>query len=111
MDYDILLSNENNYQSVFYLIFQLLGFKINVEYKTSIGRIDAIISLENHIYIFEFKLDKTAAEALAQIKEKDYMARFIAEGKPITLIGANFNSKLRNIDDYIPEEILPSGIH
>lgn len=105
LDYDIVLSKESNYQSIFYLIFQLLGINIDVEYKTEIGRIDAIIQTKTHIFIFEFKLNKSAREALAQIKERRYLNRFIKLGKPIALIGANFNSELRNIDDYIVEQV------
>ena len=104
LDYDIELSRENNYQSIFYLIFQLLGFYIKTEYKTTLGRIDALIETKINVYVFEFKLDKSAKEALEQIKDKDYALRFTGRGKPVYLIGANFNSDKRNIDDYIIEE-------
>lgn len=104
LDYDIQLSRENNYQSIFYLIFQLLGFYIKTEYKTALGRIDALVETKSNIYVFEFKLDKSAKEALDQIKGKDYALRFADRGKPVYLIGANFNSEKRNIDDYIIEE-------
>ena len=70
IDYDVKISQEKHYQSIVYLIFQLLGYQINVEYKTNLGRIDAIIQTHNNIYIFEFKLDKSAQIALDQIKDK-----------------------------------------
>jgi hypothetical protein len=104
IDYDIKLERENNYQSIFYLIFQLLGINIKVEYKTSRGRIDAIVETKNNIYIFEFKLNKTAELALSQIKEMGYADRFTSSIKEIYLIGANFSSSARNIDDYIIEK-------
>lgn len=104
IDHDIKLSYENNYQSIFYLIFQLLGFYIKTEYKTSIGRIDALMETKTNIYVFEFKVNKTAKEAIDQIKDKDYALRFADRDKLVYLIGANFNSKKRNIDDYIIEE-------
>ena len=106
IDYDIKISQEKHFQNIFYLIFQLLGFDINVEYKTNSGRIDAIIQTKNNIFIFEFKMDKTAIEALEQIKQKSYYERFISQNKPIILIGANFNTNIKNIDDYIVENIL-----
>ena len=105
IDYDVKISYEKHYQSIVYLIFQLLGYQINVEYKTNIGRIDAIIQTSTNLYIFEFKLDKTAQIALDQIKAKSYWERFLIHNKPITLIAINFNSKLRNIDDYIIESM------
>ena len=101
IDYDIKISLEKHYQNIFYLIFQLLGYSINVEYKTNKGRIDAIIKTKNNIYIFEFKIDKTATEALNQINDKSYYERFIIEQNPIYLVGVNFNSQIRNIDDYV----------
>ena len=103
IDYDIQLSRENNYQSIFYLIFQLLGINIKVEYKTDRGRIDALVETKTNIYVFEFKLNRSAKEALDQIKDKDYALRFAGRGKPVYLIGANFNSDKRNIDDHIIE--------
>ena len=105
IDYDVKISRESHYQSILYLIFQLLGYDIKMEYKTNIGRIDAIVKTDNHIYIFEFKMDKTAAIALEQIKQKSYYERFLVEHKPITFIAINFNSELRNIDDHIIEQL------
>ncbi len=105
IDYDVKISYERHYQSIIYLIFQLLGYQINMEYKTNIGRIDAIIQTNTHIYIFEFKLDESAQIALNQIKDKSYLERFLIHKKPITLIAINFSSKLRNIDDHIIEVV------
>lgn len=105
LDYDIVISKEQHYQNIIYLIFQLLGYLISTEYKTSRGRIDAIIQTSTHVYIFEFKLDKTAQEAIAQIKSKNYYERFTKQGKDIYLIGINFNSNERCIDDYVVEAI------
>jgi hypothetical protein len=105
IDYDIKISQEKHYQNIFYLIFQILGFRIKVEYKTNRGRIDAIIETKNNIYIFEFKLDKSANEALDQINDKAYYERFLSQNKPIHLVGVNFNSQLRNIDDYVHQEL------
>ncbi|MEA1910846.1 MAG: AAA family ATPase, partial [Spirochaetota bacterium] len=54
--YDIHLPYEKYWQSLFYMIFTLMGYYIEAEYKTSKGRIDAFISLTDRVYIFEFKL-------------------------------------------------------
>jgi hypothetical protein len=37
---------------------------------------------------------------MAQIKEKNYAQPFLASGKKVALIGANFSGEKRNIDDY-----------
>jgi hypothetical protein len=100
IDYDLHLENEKYYQSIFYMIFLLLGLKINAEMKTSSGRIDAVIELADPIFIFEFKLGSTAATALQQTKDKVYAEKYRLHGKPITLVGANFDYKARKIAEW-----------
>ena len=63
------------------------------------------IETADYVYIFEFKFDKTTDEALQQIKDNNYAEPFRASGKKIILVGANFSNKLRNIDNYVVEEL------
>ena len=56
--------------------------------------------LKGVIYLFEFKVDKSAEEALRQIEEKQYWQRFAAEEKPIHLVGVSFSKEKRNIVDW-----------
>lgn len=95
--YDLQLKHEKYYQTIFYLIFKLIGLNVNSEVKTNQGRIDAVIELVNHIFLFEFKLDGQAEEALQQIKETDYAQKYQLEGKPLTFIGATFDSQKRQV--------------
>ena len=76
---------------------------MNAEYKTANGRIDMTLETADTVYIFEFKFDKTAEEALAQINEKDYMLPFNFSGKKLVKIGVNFSSTTRNIDSWLVE--------
>nr|HNI27362.1 PD-(D/E)XK nuclease domain-containing protein [Leptospiraceae bacterium] len=103
IDYDLQISQEKYYQTVFYLIFSLIGMKIKTEVKTNIGRIDAVID-DNHTYIFEFKLNGTKAQALQQIKDRKYHEKYTNKGKSIYLIGVEFQN--RNIGEYV-YEIIP----
>jgi len=57
------------------------------------------------VYVMEFKRDRSAAEAMAQIKEKKYYERFLGAGKKITLVGVNFDSDKRTIAEWVTEEI------
>ena len=99
--YDIQVVSEKYYQSIFYAIFKLIGFSIKAEARTSNGRIDAIVENDTDVYIFEFKLDKSAEIALDQIVNKEYYEPYLNSGKKITLIGANFNSETRKMRDWV----------
>ena len=70
------------------------------------GRADEEVMVSgNIVYIIELKLDKSADEALSQIKEKKYYEKYVKKGNKIHLLGINFSSKERNITDW-KEEIL-----
>jgi hypothetical protein len=79
---------------------------IETEVRTNQGRIDTVIITEANIYLFEFKLDNTKEAALAQIKEKKYYEKYLGSGKKIYLIGVNFSTTKRNVDDYVVEVFL-----
>lgn len=102
-DYRIAGDAEKYFQNTFYLIFQLLGFNVQVEQATSQGRIDLTIQTKDFIYIIELKLDKTAEEALLQIKEKNYARPFQADNRKLYLIGVNFSSETRTIEKWVIE--------
>ena len=61
-------SFEHDFQSVIYLLFMLLGQFVQCERHTWQGRIDCVVEVEQYIYIFEFKRDSSAKDALAQIE-------------------------------------------
>lgn len=100
IDYDLHVDQERYYQTIFYLVFKLMGLQIDAEVKTNRGRIDAVVQLADHIYIFEFKLGRTSTVALDQIGEKEYYQKYRLGGKAITQVGANFDREKRNITDW-----------
>jgi hypothetical protein len=81
--YTINLKNEKYYQTIFFSIFTLLGLDIEVECSTNKGRIDAVVKVENKVYIFEFKLHGTAEDALKQIKEREYYQKYTSPPSPL----------------------------
>jgi hypothetical protein len=95
--YDIQLSQEKYYQSIFYLIFKLIGLHIDAEVRTNRGRIDAVIEMDAGVFIFEFKLDGSADEALAQIKARGYAEKY-ATRDDVTLIGVAFSTEARGVE-------------
>ncbi len=99
-----LLNLEQHYQDITFLVFKLLGFLTDVEYKTASGRIDMLVRTAGYIYVFEFKMDSSPETALRQIDEKSYLLPFKADGRRLIKIGANFSSKTRSLDSWIIEE-------
>jgi hypothetical protein len=91
---------EAYYHSVVFLVFQYLGQFIQAEVHTSDGRVDAVVETQTHIYLLEFKLDRSAAEALRQIREKNYAARFRSSDKALTAVGVNFSSEQKCVVDW-----------
>ncbi len=100
---DIQIESEKYYQTIFFIIFRLIGLFIEAEARTSIGRIDAVAQTEKYVYIFEFKLNRSSAEALRQIHDKEYYQKYLGSGREIILIGAKFSTKKHNITDWKTE--------
>jgi hypothetical protein len=90
---------EGYYASVFYSYFAALGYEIAVEESSGHGRLDMAIRTGGHVYLFEFKVAEQSApgSALAQLRERDYAARYRGRGEPIHLIGVELSRTTRNI--------------
>ena len=85
----------------FYLILRLIScYTVYTEKQLSEGRADCIIETPQYVYIFEFKLDGTAAEALQQIEDRGYANPYAADSRPIYKIGATFSSKTGTIEEW-----------
>ena len=102
--YELVKNLENHYQNVLFILSKLLGFYVKAEYHTSEGRIDMILTTDHFIYIFEFKLDGTAEEAIRQIENQHYATPFEAEGKQVIKVGLNFSTKMRNLERWIVKQ-------
>ncbi|CAK8717442.1 AAA-ATPase-like domain-containing protein [Candidatus Electrothrix aarhusensis] len=103
IDYQLHLKYEKYYQTIFYLIFLLLGLRVEAEVETNKGRIDAVVELKKAIFLFEFKLDGSADEALRQIITREYYQKYSLKGKPVTLVGVNFDSRKRGVAEWRSE--------
>ncbi len=94
-------SYESHYHYTLYLIFRLLScYTTLTEKKNSRGRADIIVETADYIYIFEFKLDGTADEALKQIDDKGYAEPYAADSRKLFRIGVGFSSEKRNIAEW-----------
>lgn len=98
--YDLENKTEKHYQTIFYLLFRLMGQYVDAEVKSAVGRADVVVRLTDAVYVFEFKYDGTPEEALAQIDSKGYAIPFQADGRKVFKIGVNFDSATRTIGDW-----------
>ena len=90
---------EGYYASVFYSYFAALGYEIVVEESSSHGRLDMAVRAGGQVYLFEFKVVELAppGSALAQLRERDYAAKYRGGDEPIHLIGVEFSRDTRNL--------------
>ena len=92
---------ERFFHYTFYLLLRLLStYLVYTEKVQSQGRVDCIIETARYIYIFEFKLDGTADEALQQIEDKGYAKEYSSDTRPTYRIGCSFSSETGTIDDW-----------
>ena len=96
-------ATEKYFQYTFYLILRLIGesnCRLINEKPQAIGRVDCIIELKDYVYIFEFKLDGSADEALRQIEEKNYAKPYLTDKRKVICIGVNFSSRTRTVEEW-----------
>ena len=92
---------ERYFQYTFYLILRLISvYTVYVEKQQSHGRVDCVFETPQYVYIFEFKLDGTADEALRQIEEKGYAREYASDTRTLYKIGASFSSETGTIGDW-----------
>ena len=94
---------EGHYQQMLYVIFSLLGRYVDVEVRTATGRVDMVMQAFGKLYLFELKLNRSAAAAMQQINLNDYPARFSQCGLPIVKVGINFDTVTRTVSDWVIE--------
>ena len=96
---------EGYYASVFYSWFAATGLDVRVEDSTSHGRLDMAVLFDSQVYLFEFKVVDKEPEgsAIAQVRKKDYAAKYRHRGEQIHLIGVEFSRSERNVAAFTVE--------
>jgi hypothetical protein len=97
---------EHYYHSLIYLVFFYLGQYTDSEVNTNDGRLDCVVQTPTHIYVIEFKLDKSADAALKQIKDKAYAEKYRADPREKVLVGINFSSELKTVEGWKTEVLV-----
>ena len=97
--YDLENKTEKHFQTIIYLIFSLLGYYTRAEVKSAAGRADAVCWTRDRTYVFEFKLDGSAEDALKQIDDKGYLIPYKADGTCVK-VGVNISSQTRTLESW-----------
>ena len=89
--------NEQMWQAIVYVVLKAIGVAVFAEVKTNEGRIDMTCETLDAVWLIEFKLDRPAEEALAQIEANNYAEKYDLVGKRILKLGISFSSEKRTI--------------
>ena len=95
---------EFSYERVLYTLLASQGIEVVAEDRQSDGRADIVAKHKKGIYIFELKVDEPVDRAFAQIRGKGYAAPYLADPRPVWLIGLSFDSKTRHLVDCAAEQ-------
>lgn len=95
-------NKESQWQKDILIIGRLVGLDVEVEKRSSCGRIDMVLEGPKAIYILEFKYGDSPETALKQINDKDYALQFqhSLNLKPVVKVGVNISPETRNIDSW-----------
>jgi hypothetical protein len=97
--YQLHIEKEKYYHSLLLVWVYFMGFKVQGEISTNIGRIDAVWQLPDVTVVTEIKyhvdsqLDKLLDEAMMQIHDRRYYEAYLVSGKKIILMAIAFSGK------------------
>ena len=97
--------HENAYGRCLSFLLASCGYEFKMEDMQSNGRADVVAKNPEMVCVFELKVDEPVDKAFAQIRKKGYAEPYIADGRPIWLIGLSFDSKTRRLVDYAAERL------
>ncbi|MCY4657796.1 MAG: AAA family ATPase [Gammaproteobacteria bacterium] len=101
---------EGFYAAVFYSFMAGVGMDLSAEDSTNKGSIDLSLTVENRVYVFEFKVVEQSGEgtSMDQLKSRNYSQMYRTSNTAVTLIGVEFSSEQHNVVSMSIERTLPS---
>ncbi len=103
LPYQLYEERERLYHIIIHLFFKYMALDVHSEVNTSRGRANALVELDDKVYCFEFKYNKSPEEALAQIKKKGYLEKYQSTGKELIAVGVNFSPEKREVEEFAVE--------
>ncbi|NJN34644.1 MAG: AAA family ATPase [Saprospiraceae bacterium] len=104
-DQNYVKNEEKFFHAIIHLIFTMIGTDVRSEVHTPTGRMDTIVIANDRIFLFEFKMEGTAADAIQCIKDRNYAASLRHRNKPITAAGVVFSVKTKGVAEWNVEEL------
>jgi hypothetical protein len=99
-DQNYIKDKEKFFHAIIHLIFTMVGSDPRSEMHTGIGRMDTVIITPNRVFVFEFKMNETAKEAIQSIKDRAYADSLKHLNKPITGVGVAFSTETKGVADW-----------
>jgi hypothetical protein len=85
---------------------------------TNRGRVDLTVKTPTGIWLFEFKVKgietgimrvEETKRPMAQLLDRDYARKYLADGRPVRLVGIVFDPEKREIEDWELREMKSGG--
>jgi Predicted AAA-ATPase/PD-(D/E)XK nuclease superfamily len=99
-DQNYIKDEEKFFHAIIHLIFTMIGSDVRSEVHTPIGRIDTIVVTSERIFLFEFKLNESAEDAIQCIKDRNYVEHLRHFNKPIVGVGVAFSTKTKGVAEW-----------
>ncbi len=96
---NIISQYEGYYSSVVFVYLSAIGYDVIPEDTTNRGRIDLTMRLPDKTLIIEFKVD-SQEPPVNQALRRGYAEKYMADGKPIFIIGIKFDSQRRKLTEW-----------
>lgn len=96
--------DEQQWRNIIYAVFTVLGQYVHAEVHSAEGRADCVLENKQYVYIFEFKEDKSAEDALKQIDDMGYARPYRDGSRQVVKVGVNFSSGMKTLDAWKVEE-------
>lgn len=104
------IADEAEAKRMFLFYCKFLGADITGEVQSCRGRADAVLKLDQAIYVFEFKYAQSTCLAADQALARSYADPYLDDVRAVFRVGVNFDPVKRNIDAPIVEKVKDSGI-
>lgn len=88
------------YQNYLYVFFSGMGYISRPEPHIAKGRVDLVLWIGAHIFVFEFKMNDSCESAIDQIDTNQYIEPWHCGETKITKCAATFSAKDRTLKDW-----------